>query len=173
MATARATDDLTAADDLAAVAFDRVGGSLAAPGRWSGVYVFDRAHAPNARQVPAGAVRCAALAPAGPGLATGGSDGVVQLWDRNSLARRRALAAHRGAVLAVAYSPDGRRLVTGGEDGSVRVWDVTTGDDLLTFVGRAGPVTSIALSADGRTIASGTAGGERPPEVHLRRAAAD
>ena len=93
-------------------------------------------------------------------LASGGSDGVVRLWDirrsagslgvldmddsvgvggedgRGKNARTRNHGkAHIGACNGVVWTEDGRHLVTAGHDERVRVWDVGVGANALSHFG--------------------------------------
>jgi WD40 repeat protein len=89
-------------------------------------------------------------------LATGGTDGVVAVWD---LDERRPVATLAGGVTAVAFSPDGRRLAAASLVHTVRVWDVATWRLDGELGGHLDAVTCLAFSPDGRTLA--TAGDDR------------
>ena len=93
-------------------------------------------------------------------LASGGSDGVVRLWDirrsagslgvlnmddsvgiggedgrgKNARARNHG-KAHIGACNGVVWTEDGKNLVTAGHDERVRVWDVGVGANALSHFG--------------------------------------
>ena len=93
-------------------------------------------------------------------LASGGSDGIVRLWDirrsgsslgvldledsvgvggedglgKNARSPYRG-KAHVGACNGVLWKNDGRLLVTAGHDERVRVWDIGTGANALSYFG--------------------------------------
>ena len=72
-----------------------------------------------------------ALSPDGRMLATGASDGTIQLWDVSSRqAIGPSLAGHGGWVDALAFTPDGTMLVSRGglEDTAPRLWRVALSD---------------------------------------------
>ena len=54
-------------------------------------------------------------------MATGGTNGVVEIWDANGYGTVK-LVAHARAVKSVALSPQGILLATGSEDGTVKLW---------------------------------------------------
>ncbi len=60
-------------------------------------------------------VRTIAVSPDGRLMATGGADGVVQVWDTVTFRRVGQLLPHVGWVERVAFSPDGRTLASSGE----------------------------------------------------------
>lgn len=93
-------------------------------------------------------------------LASGGTDGVVRLWDVRKSAsslgvldmednigiagydglgtgsrRREKGRAHNGATNGLVWSDDGRFLVTTGHDERVRVWNMDTGANTLANFG--------------------------------------
>jgi WD40 repeat protein len=88
-------------------------------------------------------------------LATGDSEGVVQLLNPATLKAVRVLPRpHKGEVLALAFHPKGTRLVSAGSDKVLLLRDVRTGA-IRRFSGHSGAVTSVAFSPDGRYILSG------------------
>jgi WD40 repeat protein len=54
-------------------------------------------------------------------MATGGTNGAVELWDADGYGSFKA-QAHQGRVHAIALSPRGVHLATGGEDGTIKLW---------------------------------------------------
>ena len=73
---------------------------------------------------PTGEGTCVAGAHGRDVVATGGTDGVVRLWD---LRMGRAVAecvGHSGVVAKVAWSPDDRQLATVASDGALMLWNV-------------------------------------------------
>ena len=100
-----------------------------------------------------------AFAPSGKAFATGGTDGVILLWDAAAGKPMRKLAAHKEWVVALAFSPDGKRIASGGNDNAVRIWDAGSGDVLAEFKGHEKDVRWVDFSADGGTVISGAADG--------------
>ncbi len=97
-------------------------------------------------------VSCAAFAPDGKILATGGHDQYVRLWDRATGRELQALR-HFGLVRSLVWAPDGKTLYAASDGDGVRVWDVATGKELRRLGDRKGMVTTLALTTDGKTLA--------------------
>ena len=98
-----------------------------------------------------------AWSPDGTRLATGGTNGLLKIWD--AMTGQLILTCEdRSAapINAVAWSPDGRRVASGSEDKTVQVWDVGSGKALLSFNGHSSSVQAVAWSPDGRRVASGS-----------------
>lgn len=116
------------------------------------------------------------FSPDGRWLATGSSDGQIQLWQVRDGSRLQAVRPHTGAVLALVFDPNGHKLYSAGADGTVWVWDVTATTPpsiildaplnrpyALTFTridGSQGVVdealTSLAVRSDGLLLVAGT-----------------
>jgi WD40 repeat protein len=67
-------------------------------------------------------------------LATGDTDGGVQLWDTATGWQTRALAGYTTPVRALAFSSDDRSLAGGDVEGTVKVWDLSTGRVQRSFM---------------------------------------
>lgn len=65
-------------------------------------------------------------------LASGGSDGIVRLWDLRSGEVIRQLFGHTGAVTTLQFDKT-FSLITGSADRSLRIWDLRTGGILDSF----------------------------------------
>jgi WD40 repeat protein len=66
-------------------------------------------------------------------LATGGTEGEVQLWDVAALKLIATLAGHACDLEALAFAPDGKRLVSSSQDTTLLVWDLTPFADRPPF----------------------------------------
>ena len=115
-------------------------------------------------------LRCLAMSQDGKVLASGGEDGVVQLWDVASAKPGAKLTDHKDWVLCLAFSADGKQLASGSIDGTIRLWDVTGGKKMAdlpfkvppppkTPVPDPIPVNSLAFAPDGKALLYGAADG--------------
>jgi WD40 repeat protein len=92
-------------------------------------------------------------------LATGGSDGLVCIWNLKRrqagalVAPERTLYGHTNHVWCVVFSPDGRLLASGSDDGTIRLWNV------------AGGAQSPATRGEGEGRAATTSRGPSSPLV--------
>jgi WD40 repeat protein/energy-coupling factor transporter ATP-binding protein EcfA2 len=105
----------------------------------------------------AGFVYSVAFSSDGKTLASGRSDGTIQLWNvATSRPVGKPLNAHAGEANSVAFSHDGKILACGYGNGTIWLWDVATGQSIGKSINdRSGEVNSVAFSPDGKVLASG------------------
>jgi len=101
-------------------------------------------------------VTALAWSPNGQWIASGGTDGTVQIWEAATGKTCQTYLGHQAAVNALSWSPDGITLVSGSEDHTAHIWHALTGAHRLTYRGHTGPVDAVAWSPDGTRIASGS-----------------
>lgn len=65
-------------------------------------------------------------------LVSGGSDGMLRWWDRQSGQCVRECRAHQGTVQRLQVSPGGNWLASCGDDGAIHIWDLNGGDPVST-----------------------------------------
>lgn len=118
-----------------------------------------------------GVVNALAISPNGRGLATGGADSTVRLWDAQhgdlirTFTKRFGLfgQGHQDSVTALAFSPEGRLLLSSSASGQVKGWDLGTYQLRLTLSHPGWTVAVMRLTPDGQTLL--TAGGEG--KIHI------
>ncbi|MCK9896771.1 WD40 repeat domain-containing protein, partial [Frankia sp. AgB32] len=74
-----------------------------------------------------GPVLSVAVTPDGQQIISGGSDGTVRIWNRDTGTEHTTLTGHTSTVWSVAVTPDGQQIISGGDDGTVRIWNRDTG----------------------------------------------
>ncbi|MFZ4807778.1 MAG: c-type cytochrome [Hyphomicrobiaceae bacterium] len=100
-----------------------------------------------------GPVRAVAALANGGGLATGGFDSTIIVWDPRTAAARRVLRLHDSTVNALAGLPDDC-LASAGEDARIAIWCGAASTPVRVLTGHTAPVAALAVAPDGRTLAS-------------------
>jgi len=66
-------------------------------------------------------------------IATGSTDGNVQIWNAETLQLIRTIGADNLSIRSVAWSPDSTRVVSGSGDGHTVIWNAATGQEIRTL----------------------------------------
>jgi len=86
-------------------------------------------------------------------IATGGMDGIVRIWERETGNFVRALVGHASYIYGLAFSPDGNTLASAGShDATARLWDLRSGHPLRVLTGHPGYTQHVAWAPDGKTL---------------------
>ncbi len=100
------------------------------------------------------AVLAVVFSPDGSRMVSAGADGLINIWDRQTVRVILTLHGQDSVITAVTFSPDGRRLASGSADGWVRIWDSASGEMMATWRCHAGTVSGLAFDPTGRRVAS-------------------
>lgn len=88
-------------------------------------------------------------------------DGVVRVWDTETLEQAAAFDAHDNWVTDVAFDSTMKVMATGSQDGLLRIWDVSNRSPMLPAItDQKQDVIRAAYSGDGRFFSSGGIDGQ-------------
>ena len=108
-----------------------------------------------------GDVTSLALHPDGTSIVTGGSSGVLRLWDTQTGSpgvfpggEPFEIRAHSGSVRSVRFHPSGQEITSAGNDQTVSIWDARTGALKRTLRGHHAEVQKVVYTPDGTLLIS-------------------
>jgi len=78
-------------------------------------------------------INSVAWSPTGAQIATGSTDGNVQIWNAETLQLVRTIGADNLSIRSVAWSPDSTRVVSGSGDGHTVIWNAADGQEIRTL----------------------------------------
>jgi len=104
-------------------------------------------------------LRTATISPDGNKLATGGSAGIISLWDTETFQLIGEISdGHDDEIFRILYHPKGNALVTAGHDGQVIEYNPET-LKINRVVYDSEPIASLAYNPAGSELAIGTVNG--------------
>lgn len=87
-------------------------------------------------------------------LASGGLDGVIELWKTDDWSLQTTVFSHSKRISCLRFTRLGQTIVSASEDGAIVLSDVITGSPKTTFGKHDGAVRWIEFSTDGDELAS-------------------
>jgi WD40 repeat protein/serine/threonine protein kinase len=87
-------------------------------------------------------------------LATGGGEGIVDLWDISTGEIVGTLSGYPNAISRAAFSPDGKKLAIAGWGTTLQLWDVERKVNLWTANAML-PIETVLFTTDGASLISG------------------
>src|SRR5262249_45342785 len=141
--------------------------------RLTSIHALAAGISPDGRTSPRHALSVA-FSPDGRRIASGTSEGRVQVWDVKTGEPLGSLTGHTGGATGLAFSPDGHRIASSA--GVIEVWvaDPAIAQEPLTFKGHTGTARRVTFSPDGTRLASAGADGtikvwdaRSDPEAHI------
>ena len=105
------------------------------------------------------AVLCLATSPSRekPIFLSGFQNGVITVWDADTLKEIGHLVGHTAEVKSVSFNANGTRVVSGSADGTLRIWTTANRTCVAEYCGHSGPVESVKFSPDGARTLSASA----------------
>src|SRR5262249_22323789 len=113
--------------------------------------------------------RALAMSHDGKLAATGGDDGIIQLWEVETGKPGPTLKDTSEWVWSLAFTPDNKQLAAGYFDGTIRIWDVAAAKKVADLPAKPDPppkeppeptpTHALAFSPDGKTLAQGRGDG--------------
>ena len=88
-------------------------------------------------------------------LATGGTEGVIYLWDLTENREPTKFVGHEGQMAGIWFSADGRTLLSSSLDGTVRFWDLDTHAELFNLGNSDHRVVCAGLHPDDKLVVLG------------------
>jgi WD40 repeat protein len=103
-------------------------------------------------------VNSVAFSPDGKTLASGGSDGLIFLWNIKTQQQwGEPLVGYTDSVNGVTFSPNGQVLASISTGRTIILWDIATRQRLgEPLIGHTSFVNTVAFSPDGKMLASGS-----------------
>ncbi len=102
---------------------------------------------------------CAAFSRGGTTLFTGGTDGLVRLWDLDSGAAVGTFKGHNDKVQALAFTRSGDKLASASSDFTVRLWSFEIVSQSREYAGHGDSVWTAAFSPEGQRLLTASGDG--------------
>lgn len=98
-----------------------------------------------------GPIWALSIHPEGKILATGNTNGEINIWTEGKLTQ--TIRGHSARIKTMLFSPDGQKIVSGSDDHSIKIWGLD-GECLKTLVGHTNWIWHLAISSNGDLIVS-------------------
>ena len=92
----------------------------------------------------------------GTGLATGGGDGSIKIWDVDQGKEIGNLTKQKRPISCLWFTPDDQFLVTCSLDRSIKIWKIQTLRDAISFSGHSDTINACAFSYAAKCLVTGS-----------------
>ncbi|EFC49558.1 predicted protein [Naegleria gruberi] len=99
------------------------------------------------------------ISPAGQLGVSGGSDGLLRIWESATGVVRRDFKGHFGDVTCTRFLPSGQVIMSGASDFQIKIWDLTNGECGATLKGHKGTINALDFINRGRNFISSSRDG--------------
>eukprot|EP01059_Diplonema_ambulator_P010064 TRINITY_DN20049_c0_g1_i1.p1 TRINITY_DN20049_c0_g1~~TRINITY_DN20049_c0_g1_i1.p1 ORF type:complete len:508 (+),score=135.17 TRINITY_DN20049_c0_g1_i1:53-1576(+) len=88
-------------------------------------------------------------------IATGGTDGIIKIFNAEDGTIIHELQGHRGAITGVSFRIGKNILISGSNDRTIKIWAAEDGVLLDTFFGHTGKITSVTAGWKDEALSTG------------------
>ncbi|MBI3409423.1 MAG: hypothetical protein HY040_13865 [Planctomycetes bacterium] len=106
---------------------------------------------------PGNRYTCAAFSKDSRTLFTGSTDGLIKIWNADSLEQTGVYKGHTAEIKALVFNPAGNQLASASNDFTVRLWDFDIVLQARDYAGHDAPVWTSGFSPDGHRMVSASA----------------
>uniref|UniRef100_A0A915JNP0 U3 small nucleolar RNA-interacting protein 2 n=1 Tax=Romanomermis culicivorax TaxID=13658 RepID=A0A915JNP0_ROMCU len=89
-------------------------------------------------------------------ICSGSSDGLIRVWDFNSMILMKEFTGHKGSVTGLVFRQGHNQLFSCGQDRSVKIWNLDEMGYVDTMFGHQDSISSIDALSRERAITSGS-----------------
>lgn len=99
---------------------------------------------------------CLSYSYTGNGLATGGGDGSIKIWDVEQGKEIGTLTKQKRPISSICFTPDDQFLATCSLDRNIKIWKIQTLREAISFSGHSDTINACAFSYAAKCLITGS-----------------